>query len=82
MNIGEYLEQVRTTYATGQATESSYRPAIQRLFGSIDPALAVINEPKQSDAGMPDFLCQRGPVPIGWAECKDINKDIIRLKGY
>ena len=82
MNIGEYLEQLRATYATGQATESSYRPAIQALFGSIDPALAVINEPKQSDAGMPDFLFQRGAAPIGWAECKDINKDIIRLKGY
>ena len=82
MNIGEYLDEVRAKYATGQASEHSYRPAIQRLFDSIDPALTVINEPKRSDAGMPDFMFQRGAVPVGWTECKDIDKDVIKLKGY
>jgi predicted helicase len=82
VNIGEYLESVRATYASGQATEHSYRPAIQKLFASIDAGLSVINEPKATDAGMPDFLFQRGAVPLGWAECKDIDKDVIKLKGY
>ena len=82
MNIDEYLQMVRSKFESGQATEHSYRPALQALFESIDPALTVINEPKQSDAGMPDFMFQRGAVPIGWAEAKDVNKDIIRLKGY
>ena len=58
MNITDYLEEVRAKYASGQATEHSYRPALQSLFGSIDPALTVINEPKRSDTGMPDFLFQ------------------------
>lgn len=31
---------------------------------------------------MPDFLFQRGDVPFGWAEAKDIDKDVIKLKGY
>ena len=31
---------------------------------------------------MPDFMFQRDGVPIGWAEAKDIDKDVIRLKGY
>ncbi|MGN6849650.1 MAG: N-6 DNA methylase [Sphingomicrobium sp.] len=82
MNIGEYLEQVRAQYASGQATEHSYRPALHALFESIDPALTVINEPKKSEGGMPDFLFQRGDIPFGWAEAKDIDKDVIRLKGY
>ena len=82
MKISEYLEEVRAKYATGQASEHSYRPAIQRLFDSVDPVLTVINEPKKSDAGMPDFMFQRGVVPTGWAECKDVDKDIIRLRGY
>ena len=82
MNIGQYLEQVRTQYASGHATEHSYRPALHTLFEGIDPRLTVINEPKKSEAGMPDFLFQRGAVPIGWAEAKDIDKDVIRLKGY
>lgn len=82
MNIADYLDEVRSKYASGQATEHSYRPALQSLFQSIDPALDVINEPKKSEAGMPDFLFQRGQIPVGWAEAKDIDKDVIKLKGY
>ena len=70
MEIAAYLDQVRAKYASGQATEHSYRPALQTLFESIDPALTIINEPKRSDAGMPDFLFQRGTIPLGWCEVK------------
>lgn len=82
MNITDYLDEVRAKFASGQATEHSYRPALQSLFGSIDPALTVINEPKRSDTGMPDFLFQRGDVPVGWAEAEDLDRDVIKLKGY
>jgi hypothetical protein len=82
LDIQAYLDEVRAKYASGQATEHSYRPALQKLFESIDPELTVINEPKKSEAGMPDFLFQRKDVPFGWAEAKDIDKDVIRLKGY
>lgn len=82
MDIAGYLEQVRDQYASGEATEHSYRPALYALFKSIDLALTVINEPKKSEAGMPDFLFQRGDVPVGWCEAKDVDKDVIKLKGY
>lgn len=82
MDISGYLSEVGRQYETGAATEHSYRPALQRLFEAIDPALTIINEPKRSEAGMPDFMFQRGEVPIGWVEAKDINKDVIQLKGY
>ena len=82
MDIDGYLAEVRRLWSTGQATEHSYRPALQTLFRSVDPALDVINEPKKSEGGMPDFLFQRNAISIGWAEAKDIDKDVIRLKGY
>ncbi|WP_420477985.1 type ISP restriction/modification enzyme [Brevundimonas sp. FT23028] len=82
MQIDQYLAKVQAQYQSGQATEHSYRPALNELFQSIDPALTVINEPKQSEGGMPDFMFQRDGVPIGWAEAKDIDKDVIKLKGY
>lgn len=82
MNIGNYLDQVRAAYDSGRATEHSYRPALHALFQSIDPALTVINEPKRGDAGMVDFMFERGGIPFGWAEAKDIDKDVIKLKGY
>jgi len=82
MQIAQYLDEVRAKFASGQATEHSYRPALGALFGSIDPTLTVINEPKKSEAGMPDFLFERNGVPFGWAEAKDIEKNVIKLKGY
>ncbi|MFN7397496.1 MAG: N-6 DNA methylase [Sandaracinobacter sp.] len=82
MQIAEYLDQIRQLYTSGHATEHSYRPALHALFRSIDPALDVINEPKQSEGGIPDFMFQRNGIPFGWAEAKDIDKDVIRLKGY
>jgi hypothetical protein len=82
VNISAYLDQVRAAYESGRATEHSYRPALHALFQSIDPALTVINEPKRGDAGMVDFMFERGGIPFGWAEAKDIDKDVIKLKGY
>ena len=82
MDIAAYLEEVRAQFESGHATEHSYRPALFRLFQSIDPAITVVNEPKRGDAGMVDFLFERDGVPFGWAEAKDIDKDVIKLKGY
>jgi hypothetical protein len=36
MDIQGYLTEIRALYASGQSTEHSFRPALARLFGSID----------------------------------------------
>ncbi|WP_282950114.1 MULTISPECIES: type ISP restriction/modification enzyme [unclassified Sphingopyxis] len=77
MDIQGYVSEIRALYASGQSTEHSFRPALAKLFGSIDPALTVINEPKHlTDVGAPDFVFNRGDVAIGWCEAKDIGKDV------
>ena len=61
MDIQGYVNEIRALHASGQTTEHSFRPALARLFASIDPDLTVINEPKHiSDVGAPDFVFQRG----------------------
>lgn len=80
MDIQGYLAEIRTLYASGRSTEHSFRPALAKLFGSIDPALTVINEPKHlTDVGAPDFVFNRGDVAIGWCEAKDIGKDVRKF---
>jgi hypothetical protein len=80
MDIPGYLDEIRKLYASGQSTEHSFRPALERLFTSIDPALTVINEPRRIvDVGAVDFAFHRGTVPIGWCEAKDIGKDIRKF---
>ena len=74
MDIAGYLAKVTEKYESGQATEHSYRGALEELFQSIDPAITIINEPKKSEGGMPDFLFQRAGIPLGWAEAKDIDR--------
>ncbi|KZY54622.1 DNA methyltransferase [Erythrobacter sp. HI0063] len=80
MDVQGYLSEIRALYASGQTTEHSFRPALAKLFASIDPAITVINEPKHiTDVGAPDFVFQRGDVAIGWAEAKDIGKDVRKF---
>jgi hypothetical protein len=80
VNLQGYLNEIRALYASGQTTEHSFRPALAKLFGSIDPALTVINEPKHiTDVGAPDFVFYRGEVAIGWCEAKDIDKDVRKF---
>ena len=69
MDVSGYLSEIRALSASGQATEHSYRPALERLFKSIDAGLTVINEPKRlTDVGAPDFVFNRGGISIGWCE--------------
>lgn len=79
MDIQSYLNNIRGLAQSGQATEHSYRPALSGLFKSIDENLTVINEPKQSAVGAPDFVFARNGVSIGWCEAKDLRKDISRF---
>jgi hypothetical protein len=81
MNIAGYLNEIRALAASGQVTEHSYRPALERLFTSIDSVLTVINEPRRlTDVGAPDFVFNRNGVSIGWCEAKDLTKDIAKFK--
>ncbi|MDN3644846.1 N-6 DNA methylase [Pontixanthobacter aestiaquae] len=82
MDIAGYLAEITEIYDGGEATEHSYRAPLQRLFESIDDSARVINEPKRSEGGMPDFLFHRDGVAFGWAEAKDLPKDVVKLKGY
>lgn len=82
VDIADYLSEITEIYKSGDATEHSYRAPLQRLFESVDDSARVINEPKRSEGGMPDFLFHRNGVPFGWAEAKDLPKDVVKLKGY
>lgn len=81
MLFAEYLDEIRKLRESGVTTEHSFRPALARLFQSIDPTLEVINEPKRlTDVGAPDFVFNRDGVAIGWCEAKDLDKDVTSFK--
>lgn len=79
MNIAAYVTNIASVFATGSATEHSYRPALQSLFASIAPDLAVINEPARIACGAPDFVLQRRHIPVGHVEAKDLPVNLAKL---
>ncbi len=70
--VANFIQKVAQTYASGHAREHSYRPALKELFEQITE-LTVINEPKRSEFGAPDFVFLKGKVIVSYAEAKDIN---------
>jgi len=54
-----YLSKVSQSLASGHATEHSYRPELRDLFVALTK-YNVINEPKGSEHGKPDFIFLSG----------------------
>ena len=76
-----YRREIEQTYATGQATEHSYRPALQTLVQALGGAgIRALNEPTQVACGAPDFIVERHGIPIGHVECKDVGADLNRVE--
>lgn len=74
--VTKYLEEVIKTFKTGHAREHAYRPALEMLVETINPAVNAVNDPKQQKVGAPDFVLLKNKTPIGYIEAKDINVDL------
>lgn len=80
-HLRAYYDSLKTTFATNQATEHSYRSALETLIQGLDgQQVRALNEPKRIACGAPDFIVERGGVPIGHIECKDIGEPLDRIE--
>ncbi len=77
--VGLYLGKIQQELSTGHAQEHSYRPALKELFETVT-SLRVVNEPKGSAHGRPDFIFVKGDVPIAWAEAKDLHVSLEKIE--
>lgn len=76
-----YRRAIAETMATGQATEHSYRPALQALTEGLGgDGVRAVNEPSHAACGAPDFVVARDGLPIGHIECKDIGANLDRIE--
>ena len=81
----DYLKEVEKHLLQGNATEHTYRGALENLLPLMAASAQVqsfliTNEPKHRDFGAPDLVATQysksGPIIIGYLECKDIGKDL------
>ncbi len=77
--VQTYLDNLAGELQTGQAREHSYRPALKTLLETFGNDTKAINEPKRSEVGAPDFIIERGDVPIGILEAKDIDVPLDKV---
>lgn len=75
MNIQEYVKAIDEQWQTGNATEHSYRPALQQLLSEMLPQHTVTNEPSRRDCGAPDYIISQkkgAKQPVFFIEAKDL----------
>lgn len=71
-SVKEFIAIISGKLKTGQAKEMAYRPALEKLFEDVT-GLNVINDPKRSEYGAPDFVFIKGKIAAAYAEAKDID---------
>lgn len=81
--LDEYFKALNATYSTHDASEYSYRSALENLLNSLlQPEYQAINEPRNMTCGKPDIsiIRKRDAVTVGSIETKDINKPDLEGK--
>lgn len=80
-SIRTFLKEVNATYKRGQATEHSYRSALETLLESLSDKkdIKVTNEPQRIEGNAPDLVVQRGGLTIGHVEAKNLSVDLNKL---
>lgn len=82
--LDEYFKALNATYSTHDASEYSYRSALENLLNSLlQTEYQVINEPRNMTCGKPDIsiIRKRDAVTVASIETKDINKPDLEGKG-
>ena len=75
--LREYREALKRVRDSRQATEHSYRTAVQALLEALGgDGVRAINEPVRAAYGAPDLIVEHNGVPVGHVECKDIGTDL------
>jgi len=82
MTIEQYIDSINKRYRLGNATEHTFRGALEQLIETLVPEIRATNEPKRQSCGAPDYILTRKDIPIGFIEAKDIgDKDLDGKKG-
>jgi predicted helicase len=73
MDLSEYISTINQKFRAGNATEHTYRGALEQLMQSLLPKLRIVNEPKRVKCGAPDYIASRKDgMPVFYIEAKDI----------
>ncbi|KAF0109801.1 MAG: N-6 DNA methylase [Chloroflexi bacterium] len=76
----EYIKKIEADYRRGNATEYTYRGSLELLVESYGKGVDASNDPKHIECGAPDFIVEKGKVPLGYIETKDVGADLDKIE--
>lgn len=82
MPFKEYEAELQRNLKSGHATEPTYYPALKSLLESLDSSISVLQNPKKTEHGSPDFRLTRKRTiefPVGWIEAKLPDEDLGKI---
>jgi hypothetical protein len=77
--VADYIAALNRAHRRGDATEHSYRPALQALLQSRATNIEATNEPQRIAGNAPDFVVYRRATLLGHVETKDIGEPLDKL---
>jgi hypothetical protein len=80
LNFEAYLKSIQSDLRRGNATEHTYRSALETLIESAGHGIDASNDPKHIECGAPDFIVERRKVPLGYIETKDVGTDLNKIE--
>ena len=78
--LDTYLKKIEADYRGGIATELTHRSTLENLLEALEPGVAASSDPQHIDCGAPDFIVEKGKIPLGYVETKDIGADLNRVE--
>ena len=75
-----YIKSIEAAYRRGNATEYTYRNAFETFMEALGRGIDASNDPKHIACGAPDFIVEKGKVPLGYVETKDIGVDLDKVE--
>lgn len=82
MPFKEYEAELQRNLKSGHATEPTYYPALKSLLEGLDSSISVLQNPKKTEHGSPDFRLTRKRTiefPVGWIEAKLPGEDLDKI---
>jgi type I restriction-modification system DNA methylase subunit len=79
-NFDTYLAKIEKDLCSGKATEHTYRSTLEAYMESVQRGVDASNDPKHIECGAPDFVVEKGKVPLGYVETKDVGVGLDHIE--
>ena len=75
-----YIKKMEEDLRRGNATEYTYRGNLETFLESFARGIDASNDPKHIACGAPDFIVEKGKVPLGYIETKDVGVELDKIE--